>query len=231
MNANGKAKTNSLWSVVLIVATLAASAIAIAAAPAIMPVSYSWVVHSISESAGQNVQGAWLARTGFLLFGLAVLWLSSVSSPRWGRPATAMHRTYGVLFFAVAAFSSKPWMAGVPFDAFEDFLHSAAASLMVAFTLGVFFAARRRVQLGGLITPLDVAAFALTLLIPLAMQLVPAYLGVFQRLMFLIAYSWYALEGLRAARPVTAPAAIAKSGGRHERRRSASMSETTQLAS
>ncbi|HET9901772.1 MAG TPA: hypothetical protein VFR46_12025 [Actinomycetes bacterium] len=56
---------------------LALSAIALGAAPALMPDDYSWIGHTTSESAAQGVSGAWLARLGFLLFGLSAIWLAA----------------------------------------------------------------------------------------------------------------------------------------------------------
>jgi hypothetical protein len=50
----------------VIVLLLAAMA-ALALAPLLMPDSYSVLGHSVSESAAQGVDGAWLARLAFLL--------------------------------------------------------------------------------------------------------------------------------------------------------------------
>ena len=66
---------------------LAASAAALAMAPALMPAGYSWVSQTTSESAAQGLSGAWLARLGFLLFGLSVLLLADVDRRGWGRGA------------------------------------------------------------------------------------------------------------------------------------------------
>ena len=63
----------------------AASVAVLAAAPALMPAGYSWVSQTTSESAAQGVQGAWLARLGFLLFGLSVILLATLCRDRWGR--------------------------------------------------------------------------------------------------------------------------------------------------
>jgi hypothetical protein len=63
---------------------LCSSAAALAAAPALMPPSYSWISHTMSESAAQGVSGAWLARLGFLLLGLSVMALAFAATPDWG---------------------------------------------------------------------------------------------------------------------------------------------------
>lgn len=71
---------------------LAASVACVAIAPALMPDSYSIVEHSISESAAQGVEDVWLARTGLLLFGLAVLVSAGLTGSRWGVWGRVVHR-------------------------------------------------------------------------------------------------------------------------------------------
>jgi len=56
-----------------VLAGLGASAAALAAAPALMPASYSWISDTTSQSAAQGLSGAWLARLGFVLLGLSVM--------------------------------------------------------------------------------------------------------------------------------------------------------------
>lgn len=43
-------------------AGLAASLVALALAPLLMPASYDWRANTISESGAQGIEGAWLAR-------------------------------------------------------------------------------------------------------------------------------------------------------------------------
>jgi hypothetical protein len=47
-----------------------------------MPADYSWVSNTTSESAAQGVQGAWMARLGFVLFGMSVILLVAESRRR-----------------------------------------------------------------------------------------------------------------------------------------------------
>lgn len=65
---------------------LAASLIALAVAPLSLGEGYSVLRHTTSESAGQGVEHAWVARTGFVLFGLAVVPLVVFLRPYWGSP-------------------------------------------------------------------------------------------------------------------------------------------------
>jgi hypothetical protein len=180
---------------------LAASLVALAAAPALLPDSYSVTANTTSESAAQGVEGAWLARLGFLPFGLGVIWLAARARARWGPWATASHFAFGVLMAAIAAFSARSWEAGASFDRTEDLLHSVASTAVgVAFALGVLAVLLRRGQgqLGA--RSLDPIALTAALVLPIGMGLWAEVDGVLQRLMFLIAYLWYLAEAIRSGR-------------------------------
>jgi hypothetical protein len=187
-----------------VLAGLGLSALALALAPLVMPAGYSWVSQTTSESAAQATSGAWVARLGFALFGLSVLALVPGCLRRWGRWGAPLHAAFGVLMVAAAVFSNRPWRAGVDWSRAEDLLHSVAASAMgIAFAAGVVAVAVvvRRARI------LDVVAVAASVLLPLGMTVWPGIDGALQRLMFLIAYAWYAVEALRvvrARRPVRA---------------------------
>lgn len=179
-------------------ACLLGSAVALGAAPLLMPDSYSWLVNTTSESAAQRLTGAWLARLGFLLFGLGVLWVSSLAASGWGRWGQLLHSSFGVFMLATAAFSHSPFEPGVAFDRTEDSLHSVSATAMgFAFAFGVIAVAlrRRRPALGRRV--FDVVAVASSVFIPLGMATLTEYSGLLQRTMFLIAYVWYAIEALQ----------------------------------
>jgi hypothetical protein len=183
-----------------ILALLSLSATALGLAPLALPPSYSWVLYTTSESAAQGVQGAWVARLGFLLFGLAVLWLASFVGQRWGRWGALLLSTFGVLMLATAAFSHRPWVAGAPYDHFEDLLHSITASAMgFAFAAGVVAVGVSRRGPSRLDRGADTLAVVASVGIPLAMSQGGAYTGLLQRAMFLVSYVWYAREGLRGA--------------------------------
>ncbi len=193
----GVGRSRLQWPNRGILACLAGSAAALALAPLLMPDSYSWVSHTTSESAAQGVSGAWLARLGFLMFGLAVLWLTAVSGARWGRWGKLFHGMFGVLMTAMAAFSHRPFESGITFDRTEDLLHSVTATAVgFAFAFGVVALMVRR---PGRITSrrtLDVTALAASVAIPLSMSAWSGNAGLLQRLMFLVAYLWYTTEAL-----------------------------------
>lgn len=178
------------------VALLAASAMVLLVAPTLMPSDYSWVAHTTSESAAQGVSGAWVARTGFVTFGGAVLLLSRM----WSGWARWLHRAFGVCMVAAAVYSSRPWTA-VPYDGTEDMLHSVAATTMgFAFAGGVAAVAWTRVASGRRITVLDALAVVASIALPLAMMASPSTAGVWQRAMFATAYLWYGMAALQSSR-------------------------------
>jgi hypothetical protein len=187
-------------SATAVILGLAASATALAAAPLLMPGSYSWLSMTTSQSAAQGIPGAWLARLGFLIFGLSVLLLAAVRRRTWPPAATALHAAFGMLMLAAAAFSTRAWQPGAAFDPTEDTMHSVAATAMgFAFALGVTATALPvRSRHPPRRWPPDAAAVLAAILLPLAMSTLPAATGALQRTMFGIAYAWNAAEALRA---------------------------------
>lgn len=176
-------------------AALAGSALALALAPVVLAPSYSWVENTTSEAGGQGVDGAWLARLGFVVFGLAVLWVAHLRHERWQQPATVLHVLFGVCLMGVAAFSLRSWGPNPIYDPTEDLLHSVAATMMgFAFAFGVVAVALRRRSGGEGVRSLDVIAVGASAVLPLWMSFDGSIDGLLQRLMFAVAYLWYARE-------------------------------------
>jgi hypothetical protein len=170
------------------------SASALGLAPRLMPASYDWLRHTTSESAAQGVTGAWLARLGFLLFGLAVMWIAIARRPAWSVPVRAMHLTFGLMMIGTAAFSTRSWETVATFDPVEDGLHSFTATTMgfaFALGLGLRLHGRGRDRVG---QGLDLLGMLAAVAIPLAMGALTDWTGALQRGMFAIAYLWYARE-------------------------------------
>ncbi|HEX6116493.1 MAG TPA: DUF998 domain-containing protein [Solirubrobacterales bacterium] len=178
---------------------LALSAASIALAPTLMPDTYSWTSHTTSESAAQGVDGAWLARLGFLLLGLAVIWLAVLKRASWGSWGMALHLSFGALMIATAAFSTRPWEQGAGFDRTEDDLHSIASTgVGLSFAFGVLAVSLTRGRNGVSALALDVIAIAVAgVALPISMSIWGEADGILQRAIFLIAYAWYAAEALR----------------------------------
>lgn len=174
------------------------SALALLLAPSLMPVSYSWLSHTTSESAAQGVPGAWLARLGFQLFGFGVLWIAARQRADWGWTVYLLRAAFGVLIIATAAFSTRSWESGAAFDPVEDGLHSFTATAMgFAFAFGTGLRMIQRLRRSQKGWGLDALALAAATFLPLAMNFLPGVDGLLQRLMFGIAYLWYSREGMQ----------------------------------
>jgi len=179
---------------------LVAAVLCIAVAPSLMPDSYSIVEHSVSESAAQGVEGAWLARGGLLLFGFAVLALAGRGGNRWGRVGRIVHGAVGVSLIATAAFAHMPW-ENAPYDEFEDLLHSIASfGVGFAFTAGVVAVSVRRAGKAWRARVFDWVAVVAAVVIPMTMFSVAGVAGIVQRIMFGIAFLWYGGEALRSTK-------------------------------
>ena len=177
-----------------VIALLIGALVAFGLAPTLLPDSYSWTEHGVSESAAQGIDGAWLARMGFISYGLAVLWLVGLRRSDWGPLATVLHLGFGVCMFGVAAFSAKPWEDNVAFVESEDFLHGVFASVMgFGFVAGVvtLIVVRRNRSIRAAVP--DWVALVVTATVPLAMS--ASIWGVLQRAMFITAAAWYGREG------------------------------------
>ena len=183
------------YSVVGIAVCIIASGLALAIAPLFMPEGYSWIKHTTSESAAQGVAAAWIARLGFLLFGLGVIWLTVERRGTWKRWAALFHAGFGVFMVATAVFSTRSWDTAVAFNPVEDAFHSVAATLLgFCFAFGVLALLIRRRKDPFYSRIFDVFALSASVVLPAAMTLMAQFAGVFQRIMFLVAYVWYLRE-------------------------------------
>jgi hypothetical protein len=167
----------------------------------LMPQSYSIIEQSISESAAQGVQGAWLARAGLLLFGLGVLALASAAGDRWGVWGRLAHRVFAVAIVSSAVFAHMPW-ENLPYDRFEDLLHSIASFVVgLGFVVGVVVVGIDRRRPARWVRSFDGVAIVASVVIPMVMFTAGGYAGLVQRMMFLIAYVWYGMEAWRSVQP------------------------------
>jgi hypothetical protein len=183
----------------IVIACLLGSLIALAAAPLVMPDSYSWIADTTSESAAQGLDWAWVARLGFVTLGTGVILLAAYRRSEWGEWGASFHFAFGILMLAAAVFSNRPIEAGVPADMLEDTIHSVAASLMgFAFAGGVVAVVLRRRPARP--EALDFVAVIASAAIPLGMAMWPESAGLLQRVMFLIAYAWHARQALGSRR-------------------------------
>jgi hypothetical protein len=185
----------------LIPLLLIISALLIFTAPLAMPDNYSFVANVISESAAQGVEGAWIARLGFILFGLAVMWQSMALRRQWAAGAYWCHLAFAIFMISTAAFSHKPWLEHIPYDEVEDLLHSFTATAMgFAFSFGVLFRLLQRKTDERNRRLFDIFALLVATVIPLLAWYVPTIGGLVQRALFAIAYIWYGSEALKKAK-------------------------------
>lgn len=183
----------------VVLALLALSLLLVAGAAFFMPDSYNWVAQTTSESAAQGVDNAWIARTGFVLMGFAVLLLAPLAGRRWGLWGRLVFRVYGVSMILTAVFSNKPWEA-VQFVEFEDTLHSWASSIVgFAFIAGVLVVMLRRPMSDRAGRLFDWTAIIAALGITAVIFAFEDIAGVSQRSMFLIAYAWFGAEAVKSA--------------------------------
>jgi len=186
---------------------LTVAGIAIAAAPSLMPDSYSWVRQVVSDTASQGTDGAWLTRSAFVLSGTSVLLLAAIAGAAWGAWGRATHALYGVLVLGLAVFSRRAW-TGSSFDALEDVVHSGLAIVAGGiFTIAVLLVAIRR-HPSGMIRFKDWATIAVMLVLPLVMLTALGVAGLAQRVMVVFGLLWYATEAVTLAKdglPMSTP--------------------------
>ena len=66
----------------------------------------------LSLQLGIQPNGQWVARLGFLAFGLGVCWLAAALKRVGARVALWLHMAFGVFMIATAAFSHRSWVPG-----------------------------------------------------------------------------------------------------------------------
>lgn len=185
-----------------VIAMLATGLALLAAAPLALrdSYSYSWVDQGTSESAAQGIDGAWVARLGFVTLGLAVVWLASLRASAWRWAGTALHLAFGIGLICGAVYSTKPWWEGASYVESEDLLHSVCATVVgIGFVGGVVavMVARRLPSTTAAIP--DILAIVVTTTIPLMMW--ADIWGLLQRAMFVTAAIWYGHEAWLARPP------------------------------
>lgn len=160
--------------------------------PLFSPLEFSWIHHTTSEQAGQQLPGAWIMRVGFVAYGLSTLLAAIVDSRTLPFVRGALI-AFGIGLVGTAIWSNASILPGVPSDMREDWLHSVASGI-VGTAFAVACAAR-------LFSPgrskRDVLAWVglvISVAIPLAMDAWPDFRGLLQRAMFGISFVFVARE-------------------------------------
>jgi hypothetical protein len=170
---------------------LVTSALLLAIAPAFLGADYDWLTHTTSESAAQNTERAWIARTAFALYGAAILMLSFSSPP----PSRLRYLPFAASMLLVAIWSHRPYLSGRTFDPVEDSLHSVAATLVgISFVVAVISSLLAGKGRPRTVVALDVSAILASAVIPLIMANADYIRGLAQRTMFLMSYVWFIVE-------------------------------------
>ncbi len=155
--------------------------------------------HGTSESAAQGVDGAWVARSGFILYGIAVFWVVQLCARQWGWAGTVCHLGFAVGMFGVAAFAHAPWDPDAAYVESEDLLHSVSAGAAgFGFIVGVIAVVIARWPSSIRVLVGDFVAIGVALVVPLMMS--TDSWGPVQRTMFAVAAIWYGREARNAQR-------------------------------
>lgn len=184
MNRSFAAAISSCGIVIIVVA--------IFIGPYFSPAEFSWIQHSTSEQAGQNMTGAWIMRLGFVGYGMGTLIAALVT---WrDRPfVRAALMLFGLGLLGTAIWSNASILPDVLSDIHEDWMHSVASGVV-----GTAFAGACAAMLfvpGG--TRRDVLAWGglvVSIVFPLAMIELPEIRGLIQRAMFGVSFIIVARE-------------------------------------
>lgn len=150
--------------------------------------NYSIISNTTSHLAAQGSPHAWLMNLIFILLGL-----TSIVSGWKALETYLFHRAmlliFGISLIGAGIFRHAPIMEGVSVDTFQDQMHSIFASITgFSFTLLAISAAFIVSTLKEKIAAIVVGLIA-SLLSYLMFEL-PEYMGIFQRLIFVTAFSW-----------------------------------------
>ena len=179
-------------SALLAIGGITVIVIAMIVGPGFSPAEFSWIQHSTSEQAGQQLAGAWIMRAGFVGYGLGTL-LAAVAD--WStRPfVRAALLLFGLGLVGTAIWSNASILPGVTSDMHEDWLHSVVSGI-VGTAFAVACASRLFGPGGSRRDSLAWIGLLISVVIPLAMVAWPEIRGLLQRTMFGISFVFVARE-------------------------------------
>jgi hypothetical protein len=174
------------------IAGIGVIAVAIVFGPFVAPPEFSWMRHSTSEQAGQQMTGAWIMRTGFVSYGLCTMAAAFLDwkSRTFVRFALVV---FGLGLISTAIWSNASIVPGVTSDMREDRMHSVASGIV-----GTAFAAACAARLfapgGSWRDALGWTGLLASVVLPLAMGVYPDIRGLVQRTMFAISFVFVGRE-------------------------------------
>lgn len=159
--------------------------------------SYSILKHTLSELGAQSTPNAWIMNVTFYLVGAACIleaWLHLGNF--WFHKIVLS--IFGVSLIFVGIFHHAPIAEGVSFDVRQDNLHSIFASI-VGFTFIMYAIASAFIEKEGKQRVIDIIVGVTASLLSLLMLLLPDFAGIWQRVMFILAFIWliFMLERMR----------------------------------
>jgi hypothetical membrane protein len=157
----------------------------------IVPDSYDWVQHSISQYAAQNYEYQWIMQLGFLGFGVL---LSIGVFTNWAKNRKYWYREVPVLVYALsiavsALFSTDPFIEGVSYSEQEAQLHSFFATLAgFSFSITVLLYTLTE----QIVWKKSAHFLVLWLVIGLSFGIYTTenYVGLLQRLLWAVSFTW-----------------------------------------
>ena len=172
--------------------------LAMVVGPFYSPDVFSWIRHSASEQAGQQMAGAWIMRAGFVAYGVGTF---AASLLVWNRRplVRAAMATFGLGLIGTAFWSNASIIPGVSSDMHEDWLHSVA-SAVVGTAFGLACALRLFGPSGSRRDQLAWAGLVISIAVPVAMSSNPEIRGLLQRLMFAFSFIFVIREFARPSR-------------------------------
>ena len=200
-------KYNKISVALLVIVILIAHIVAYANVPSL----YDWRRNTISDLAAQQYTYGWIMRTGLIAFG-SILIVGIIHK--------FLHRIaiwyvdlpiflYAASVLLAGVFSIKPFFPVEAYSQIQDKLHSFFATLSgISISIGIFchtfpFSGKTRKSI-----TIDFTLFAAVILLSaifgFAESALPGYVGIIQRLMWLVGLTWLALfydGGLQKAHP------------------------------
>lgn len=149
---------------------------------------YSIIANTTSELGAQNTPNAWIMNITFGLLGLACIIEGSIYLK-----SSRMHQfllfLFGVSLILTALYHHAPIHQIMSYDIYEDKVHSVFAS-MVGFSFSLFSFSAIFIEETNSRRLIALSIGFLTTFLSILMGTLPAYAGIWQRLIFIVSFSW-----------------------------------------
>jgi hypothetical protein len=159
---------------------------------------YSIVRHTTSQLGAQNTPNAWVMNATFALMGLVSIYGGwSYYEGYWFQ--RMMLLVFGLSLALASVFSHAPISPGVAFDVQEDKFHSLFAST-TGFGFTLLAISTGFIKRGDTVRVLPIAIGILATVFSMLIFSVAQYMGVWQRLLFLMSFAWLIYEFSQSVR-------------------------------